>query len=61
MSPQRVLLDDAAQHSSLWGDVQVKLIGSDNSTVSMGCTVDPLPNVRDLFYHHGACAWSLAR
>jgi hypothetical protein len=61
MATQRVLLNDAAQHSSLWGDVEVKLVGSDNSTVSAKCTVDPLPNVRDLFYHHGACAWPLAR
>ena len=50
----RMLLDAGAQHASLWGDVQVKLVGSDNSTVTTTCTVDPIPNVRDLVYNHGA-------
>lgn len=50
----RVLLDDAAQHNELWGDVKVKLVGDDNSTVTASCTVDPAPNVRDLFYNYGA-------
>lgn len=57
----RVLLDASASHSSLWGDVQVKLVGSDNSTVTTSCTVDPIPNVRDLFYNHGAARQQLLR
>jgi hypothetical protein len=38
----------------LWGDHQVTLVGSDNSTVVTTCEVNPVPDFMELFQNIGA-------